>query len=123
PLQHGVRGNLEHPGDGADAQALRQRTHRPHPLLGHYAPAMPGCAVGLLARATTARAMQLAPRSTAGMTVGRDMAQAEPAAIRTVGSGTEMPGGVDLARPSPRGHEAGWRSCGGLRARGGGGLT
>jgi len=27
PLQHGVRVDLEHPGDGADAQALRQRAH------------------------------------------------------------------------------------------------
>src|SRR6266446_4823576 len=78
---------------------------------------------GLLEIAITARAMQLPPGATARMTVGRNIAQAEPAAIRTVGIGTEMPGGVDLARPSPRGHEAWWRRCGGGRARGGGGRT
>src|SRR3989442_11816503 len=75
---------------------------------------MQWCAVGLLEIAPAARAMQLAPQSTAGMTVGRDIAQAEPAAIRTGGTGTEMVGGVDLARPSSRGSHAGWRATGRL---------
>src|SRR5207247_1613547 len=77
-----------------------------------------------------ARAMPLAPPSTAGMTVGRDRAQAEPATIRTGGTGTEMVGGGDLARPSSRGHDAGWRATGrlgsvlvGLRTGGTGGLA
>src|SRR5256884_3105672 len=71
-------------------------------------------AMGLLEIATTARAMQLAPQSTAGMTVGRDIAQAEPATIRTGGTGTEMLRGIHLARPSPRGHDAGWGATGRL---------
>src|SRR6266581_184617 len=75
---------------------------------------MQWCAVGLLEIAPAARAMQLAPQSTTGMTVGRDLAQAEPAAIRTGGTGTEMVGGVDLARPSSRGSHAGWRAPGRL---------
>src|SRR5712691_1062392 len=90
---------------------------------------MPWGAVGLLERAPAARAMPLAPPSTAGMTVGRDRAQAEPATIRTGGTGTEMVGGGDLARPSSRGHDAGWRATGrlgsvlvGLRTGGPGGL-
>src|SRR5882724_10980455 len=75
---------------------------------------MQWCAVGLLEIAPAARAMQLAPQSTAGMTVGRDIAQAEPATIRTGGTGTEMLRGLHLARPSPRGHDAGWRATGRL---------
>src|SRR5882762_4501862 len=73
-------------------------------------------AVGLLEIAPAARTMQLAPQSTAGMSVGRDIAQAEPATIRTGGTGTEMVGGVDLARPSSRGSHAGWRATGRLGA-------
>jgi hypothetical protein len=67
PLQHGVRVDLEHPGDGADAQAFRQCAYGPHQSLGHHTLAMQRRAVGLLEIAPTARAMQLAPRSTAGM--------------------------------------------------------
>ena len=41
--------------------------------------------------------------------IGRDIAQAEPAAICTVEIGTAMPGGVDLARAATRGDDArGW---------------
>src|SRR6266481_5640533 len=63
---------------------------------------MQWCAVGLLEIASTAAAMQLAPRATAGMPVGSDIAQPYPAAIATVGIGTEMVGGVDLARRRQR---------------------
>src|SRR5712671_7340160 len=77
---------------------------------------MQWCAVGLLEIASTAAAMQLAPRATAGMPVGSDIAQPYPAAIATVGIGTEMVGGVDLARPSSRGSHAGWRATGRLGA-------
>ena len=61
----------------------------------------------------TARAMQLAPRSTAGMTVRRDIAQPEPATIATVTIGTEMIGGVDMtAAASCRRNRRGWRRRG-----------
>src|SRR5207245_7444034 len=90
PLQHRVGVDLKHPGHGTDAQALRQRAHRPHQLVGRHTRAMQRGAVGLLEIAATAGAMQLAPRATAGMTVGINIAQPEPAAIATVGSGTEM---------------------------------
>src|SRR6266571_1096714 len=62
-------------------------------------------------------------RATAGMPIGTDIAQPHPALIRTVRMRAEVPRGVHLARPSPRGHEAGGRSCGGVRVRGGGVLT
>src|SRR5438128_2306029 len=106
PCQDRVRIDLKHAGHGTDAQALRQRAHRPHQLLGPHALAMQRRAMGLLEGAATAGAMQLAPGATAGMPVGRDIAQAEPAAIPTVGIGTEMPGGVDLAPASSRRAEA-----------------
>src|SRR3989442_3001543 len=80
-------------------------------------------AVGLLEIAATARAIGLAQRSTAGMTVGTHIAQPEPAAIATGGIGTEMARGVHLAAASTRGDDGGWRGAGGLRARRGGVLT
>jgi hypothetical protein len=74
---------------------------------------MQRCAVGLLEIAPTARAMQLAPRSTAGMTVRRNIAQPEPATIATVTIGTEMIGGVDMtAAASCRRSRRGWRRRG-----------
>src|SRR5256886_7618369 len=106
PGQYRVGIDFEHPGDGTNAQPFRQGARGPPQPLGHHTLAMQRRAVGLLEIAPTARAMQLAPRSTAGMPVGRDIAQAEPAAIRTVGIGTEMPGGVDLAPASSRRDEA-----------------
>src|SRR2546427_1717660 len=85
---------------------------------------------GLLEVAATAAAMQLPPGATAGMTVGTNIAQPEPALIRTVRIRAEMPRGLHLARPSPRGHEAGWRATGllgsvlvGLLTGGTGGLA
>src|SRR3989442_6928460 len=58
---------------------------------------------GLLEIATTARAIQLAPRATAGMAIGTDIAQSHPALIRTVRMRAAMMRGVDLARSSSRG--------------------
>src|SRR5712691_4336631 len=78
---------------------------------------------GLLEIATTARAIQLAPGSTAGMPIGTDIAQPHPAPIDTVRMGAEVRRRVHLARAAARRHDAWWRSCGGLRARGGGVLT
>ncbi len=57
------------------------------------------------------------------MTVGANIAQPEPAAIATVGIGTEMVRGVHLAAAAARGDDGGWRGTGGLRARRGGVLT
>jgi hypothetical protein len=47
-------------------------------------------AMGFEEVALTTAAIQLSPRATAGMTVGADIAQPEPAAIATVRIGTEM---------------------------------
>src|SRR5712691_2936021 len=79
--------------------------------------------MGLLEVAAPAGAMQLAPGSTVGVTVGTYIAQPEPAAITTGGSGTEMARGVHLAAASACGDDGGWRGTGGLRARRGGVLT
>jgi len=81
------------------------------------------CTVGLLEVAATAGAMQLSPGATAGMTVGTNIAQPEPAAIATGGIGTEMARGVHLAAASARGDDVRWWGAGGLRARRGGVLT
>src|SRR5438128_3605691 len=79
--------------------------------------------MGRLEVAAPAGAMQLAPGSTVGVTVGTYIAQPEPAAITTGGSGTAMARGVHLAAASACGDDGGWRGTGGLRARRGGVLT
>src|SRR6266571_5727871 len=74
--------------------------------------------------------MQLAPGAAAGMTVSAEIAEPHPALIRTGRRRAEMLRGVHLARPSSRGHDAGWRATGrlgsvlvGLRTGGTGGLA
>ena len=46
--------------------------------------------------------------------IGAEIAEPHPALIRTVRIRAEMPRGIHLARPSPRGHDAGWRATGWL---------
>src|SRR2546421_6330221 len=72
--------------------------------------------MGLLEVAATAGAMQLAPGTAVGVSVGTDIAEPYPAPIVAVGLGAEVERGVHLARPSPRGHDAGWRAPGRLGA-------
>ena len=67
---------------------------------------MQRCVVGFEEVALAGRAMQLPPGTTARMPVGRDIAQAKSTAIPTVGIGTAMLGGVDLAPASSRRDEA-----------------
>src|SRR2546430_3860613 len=71
----------------------------------------------------TCAAVERSQGTAVGMPVGRDIAQPEPAAIATGGSGTEMARGVHLAAASACGDDGGWRGTGGLRARRGGVLT
>src|SRR5262249_32150606 len=46
--------------------------------------------------------------------IGPEIAPAHPAPRGTGGMRAEVPRGVHVARPSPRGHEAGWRATGRL---------
>src|SRR5437870_11069823 len=83
PLQHGIGIDLKLAGHGPDAQPFGQGAHGPHQQVRRDALAMQRRAVGLLEIAATAGAIQLAPGAAVGMTVGRDIAQAEPATIRS----------------------------------------
>src|SRR6516225_7545439 len=116
PGQDRIGIDLEHPGHGTNAQALSQRAHRPHQHVERDALAMQRRAMGLLKVAATAGAMQLAPGTAVGVAVGTDIAEPYPASIVAVGLGAEVERGVHLARPSPRGHNAGWRAPGRLEA-------
>src|SRR5207245_7881574 len=61
----------------------------------------------------TCAGIELSPGTTTGMTVGRDMAQPEPAPIATVGIGTAMLRGVDVtAAASCRSNGREWRRRG-----------
>jgi len=75
---------------------------------------MHGRALGLLKVALTLETIQLTPGTATWMAIGSDVATARPPLIRTVGMGAEMPRGLHLARPSPRGDDAGWRAPGRL---------
>ena len=68
--------------------------------------------------ALTLAAIELSPGASAGMTVGPEVAQAEPAAIATVGSWTELLGGVDLTLASSRRDQQRWRGAGRLTVQG-----
>src|SRR6266478_4475867 len=48
------------------------------------------------------------------MPIGAEIAEPHPALIGTVRMRAEMPRGLHLARPSPRGDDAGWRAPGRL---------
>src|SRR2546428_12181965 len=50
----------------------------------------------------TCAAIELSPGTTTGMTVGRDIAQPEPAPIATVGIGTEITRGVAVTAAASR---------------------
>src|SRR5262245_38655355 len=67
--------------------------------------------------AIAAGAVQLPPGPTTGMAIGPEVAQAEPAAIATVGSRTELLGGVDLTPAASRQDHQRWRGAGRLTAR------
>ena len=101
--------DLKYTGYSTDAQALRQRAHHPHQLLGRHALAMQRGAMGLLEVTFTADAIQLAPGTAVGMAIGAEIAPADPTPIGTVRVRAEVCRGVDLPTASSREDRAGWR--------------
>ena len=60
-------------------------------------------------------AVELTPRATVGMTVGAEVAQAQPAAIATATMGTEVHRGIDLTRTAlGQDDRGGWQRRGRL---------
>src|SRR6266568_1357043 len=114
PLQYRVGVDLEHPGDGTNAQPFRQCAHGPHQSLSRPTLAMHRRPVGFEEVAPTGGAVQLAPGTAAGMPIGAEIAEPHPALIRTIRMRAEMLRGVHLARPSPRGDHGGWWATGRL---------
>jgi hypothetical protein len=110
PVQHGIGVDLEHPRGGANAQALSQARQHTHDQLHGYTFAMKNRAMGLQKVACAGGALELAPGSTAGMAVGTQVPQPQPAAITTAPMGTEVHGGIHRAGASmARGPRLGWR--------------
>src|SRR5216683_2987042 len=116
-MQHRVRIDLEDPCGAANAQALSEAADHVHDEVTRDALAVEQGAMGLQKIAIAAGAVHLPPGPTAGMAIGPDVAQAEPAAIATVGSRTALLGGVDLAPASSRRDQQRWRGAGRLTAR------
>src|SRR5262245_34992948 len=54
-------------------------------------------------------ALELTPRATAGMAIGAQIAQSQPASVVTVAMGAKVPRGVDRTGTAVgRGHRIGW---------------
>src|SRR5439155_383725 len=120
---HRIGVDLEHPRRAPDTQAFGQARDDTHDELDGGALAMKDRAESLQEIATTDHTQQLPPGTTIGMAIGAEIAPSRPSPIGTVRVRAEMAGGVDLAAAPSRRHDAWWRSCGGLRVRGGGVLT
>src|SRR5256886_13468630 len=127
PLQHRIGINLEHPRRAPDAQAFGQARDDAHDELDGGTLAVQERTKGLEKVATTDHTQQLLPGTTIGTAIGTaigaEIAPARPSPIRTGRVRAEMAGGIDLAAAPSRRHDAWWRSCGGMRVRGGGVLT
>src|SRR3989442_6885463 len=108
PCQDRVGIDFEHPGDGTKAPPFRQGAPGPHQPLGPHQLAMQRRAVRLEEIPLAYGAVPLPPGAATRMPVGTEVPPAYPAPIGAVGIGAEVERGVHLARPSPRGHDAGW---------------
>jgi len=88
-----------------DAQPFSQSAHRPHARLGRDALARPRGTGRFEAIGTTGPAVERLPGSTAGMSVGAQMAQARSPLIVAARTGVALVLRVHLVRGSPcRGH-------------------
>jgi hypothetical protein len=90
PVEHGIRGHLEDPRGGADAQPLSQARQYPHDQLHGHLFAMEDCAMMLGKVAFARSAVELAPGTATGMAIGTEVAQPEPATIATARMGAEV---------------------------------
>src|SRR5437879_6572159 len=82
--------DLEHPRRAADPQTLGQTRDNAHDELHRGALTVKDRAMGFREIAVAGDALQLPPGLAAGMPVRPDIAAAEPAAVRTIRSGTAM---------------------------------
>src|SRR5262249_59517610 len=108
PAEHRVGIDLEDPRRPADAQALCEATDDVHDEVDRDALAMEQGAVMLWKVAFAGRTVELTPRTTAGMAVGAQVAQPQPATGVTARVRTEAPRSVDCRRAEEgRGHGRG----------------
>src|SRR5262249_23074421 len=117
PLQYGMRGHLTHAGRGAKAPAFCPARQHVDDQLHRQACAMQARAVRLQNVSVTRAPRHLAPRAPAGMAVGAEGAQPQPAALVTARMGATRPRGIDGTRASVRRrHRIGspWRQCFGM---------
>lgn len=76
PAQHGMRGDFEAPGPGADTQACGQSGDGLYQLIWINLFAVPGRAHCFQARTATAETKAWSPAASIGMTMGADIAPA-----------------------------------------------
>ena len=106
PLEHRMRIALEDSGGGPNAQSLRQARQHTHDQLHRRLLAMKNGAVMLRKKAVAAKTVELPPGAATGMTIGPQVVQPQPAAIVTIGGGTEVHGGMRIKLRLPS-----WTCC------------
>src|SRR5262245_631515 len=116
PREHRIGVHLEHAGHGTNAQALRQRAHRPHQHVERNALAMQRGAVRVLEIFLAGDTLQLPPGSAIRMAIGADIAQAAPAIIRTGRIWAVLLLRIHRARTATRACEQRWWGYGGWLA-------
>src|SRR2546429_8194548 len=102
PLEDRVRIDLAHPGRAPNAQAFSQTRNDAHDELGRGALAMKNRAMGFGDIPVTGDTLQLAPELATRMSVGADVAAAEPAMVGTIRIATKVRSGVDSALAASR---------------------
>jgi hypothetical protein len=108
PVQHRIGVDLEDPRRGADTETFSQASQDAHDQLDRRLFAVEEGAMGLQKVALTRDTVELAPGAAAGMTVGAEIAQPEPAPIVTIAVRTKVPRSVDLTgTPVGRCHGSG----------------
>src|SRR5262249_16178088 len=95
PVQYRVRIDVEPRRSAADAQALSEAADDVHDEVDRDALAMEQGAVMLWKGAFAGRTVALPPLPPAGMAVGAQVAQPQPAAVSTGRMRTQVPRGVD----------------------------
>src|SRR5262249_61421211 len=109
-------GDLEDPSRGADTQALGQTGQDAHNEVDCGLFTVEDRAVGLQKVALASSTVELTPRAAAGMAIGPQIVQPQPAAIVTMAVGTKMlrrshrPGAAVRERHRIRPARRRWRS-------------
>jgi hypothetical protein len=99
PVQHRVGVDFENSRRGADPQALSEAGQNAHDAFNLSVFAVEDGAMRFQKIPLARRTVELTPGAAAGMAIGAQIAQTEPASVVTTGMRTKMQRGIDLTGP------------------------